>query len=205
MAKEQWKVLEKAFKEVRASANSKVQNTLELATKHGVPLVEGKFLTGCPGIMNPHDTVDVELQWSSGFHNEDKTGRYNQFAQALEAIEAFSNDVSDEANQSLYIKLNVYGRAMFAYIVSLKNEDVKGSIFTVINGYATEGLDMSGNIYKDWIVVEDVFNFHIAPKIEPYSESFLLSGEKGHCDVLQVEQLLKDTVDDEIEVLGQSE
>lgn len=142
---------------------------IELAQKHGIPLINGKFQAGAPGIMDPRGTVDIELQWGSGWANEDKVGRFEQFAKALEAVEAYTNDVHKEANKSLYTDMNVYGRGMFTHITNLKQDNIKGPIFAEISKYATQGLDMDGWQYKPDNKVAQIYAEHAEQIIKPYA------------------------------------
>jgi hypothetical protein len=107
------------------------------------------------------------MQWGSGSVNEDKQGRFNELCNALEAVEAFSNN---DFNKNLYIQLNVFGRAMFSHIVNLKPEEVKANIFSKISSYSSEGLDLNGTIYKDYIKVGQIYSQYIESKVQPYDD-----------------------------------
>jgi hypothetical protein len=164
------KSFETFVKDLTASMTQSGARVINLAQKHGIHYVKGNFFNaGSPGIMNSSETVDIELQWWwSWFHNADKAGRFNQFAEALEAVEAYSDNAADHSNIALYTKLNVYGRAMFAHAISLKDDKIKDSIFARVSKYAKDGLDMEGTQYKDSIKVQHVYDIYLQPKFKDF-------------------------------------
>ena len=78
------------------------QSVKDVASKHGINCVNNNFYVGCPGVMNPRDSVPIEFSWFSGNHNADKTNRANQLKSALEIAEAAINSdisqVTDKIN-----------------------------------------------------------------------------------------------------------
>lgn len=179
------KSFETFFKNSAASMTQSGARVIYLAQKHGIPYLEGNFAAGAPGIMNLAETADIEMQWWWGwFHNADKAGRFNQFAKALEAVEAYCKNAADYSNVALYTELNVYGRAMFAYAINLKDNEVKELIFARVSKYATEGLDMEGTQYKDWIKVQEVYDTYLQPKLKAFEnceiETFVYIPQNPH-------------------------
>lgn len=99
------KLVEKEGRNLGTAASNKGQVVNCLAQKYGIECVHGKYDVGAPGVMNPlGETVKIDWQWGSGFVNQDKTDRFSQFHDALEAIDAvfgnrFSQDLSTKLNR----------------------------------------------------------------------------------------------------------
>ena len=95
--------MKKFFKDLERDFNLLVEKTVKIngqsvedvASKHGINCVDNNFHVGCPGIMDPRDSVPIEFSWFSGTHNADKTNRANQLKSVLEIAEAaFYNDIT---------------------------------------------------------------------------------------------------------------
>lgn len=167
------KGLEQFFLEAYVSLSGQSQDVITLATKYKVPFLGGKAQAGCPGIMSPLDeTPEIELRWGSGTHNQDKSDRFEQFAKALEVIEAYGSG----GFKNKYLELNIHGRVMLSYIAE-KNGFLK-QILTSIQEYATQGLAMDYVPYgKGGATVKAIFDKYMLPKITSLEPLSSLSSE----------------------------
>lgn len=108
------------------------QSVEDVASKHGINCVDNNFHVGCPGIMDPRDSVPIESSWFSGNHNADKINRANQLKSALEIAEAAINsDISQVTNK--INKLELRGLSILCSIVEVSPHlqdysDAKGVI-----------------------------------------------------------------------------
>ncbi len=139
-----------------------LNKTVILAAKYKVPFVGGKTQAGCPGIMNPlGETPVIQLEWGNGFHNSDKMGRFHQLSKALEIIDLY---VSGREFRSEYIKLNIHGRVMLAYIAE-KNyywEQILSSVEDIL----TTGLNLLETPYeKGGATISQIYDYYIAPRV----------------------------------------
>jgi len=148
----------------------------KLALKYGVPFVNGSANAGCPGIMSPlGEQPLIELQWGSGYHNVDKTARFNQFHQALQALEVFGTEGFAEQ----YLQLPIHGRVMFAHITSVQKVIPAGDIFKAIAPYATIGLPLETIPYgKGGATVQMIFDQYIKPYVNNYLEPVIINEPK---------------------------
>lgn len=172
-----------AAKTITAKTNRVVEVT-NLANRFGINLVNGKFDAGCPGVMNPLETVEIESSWGYGGANVDKTDRFNQFEMALKAAEAaiqhatYSNPATYDNDfrecRELFTSMNVYGRVMFLHIIKQSGGNVTSNVHLDVSRYASEGLDLNGTCNKNNI--GEIFNHYIAnPKVETLLSRLLQS------------------------------
>lgn len=150
----------------------------DLAAKYKVPFINGKSNAGCPGIMSPlGETPEIELSWGNGSHNADKTGRFDQFARALYALE-ISSTIGFKA---AYLELNIHGRAMLVNIA--QKQTTAGSILSAIKPYANDGLSATEVPYgKGGTQVKDIYNKYIATvldKVVPTTTTTLSSSSSS--------------------------
>lgn len=163
------KLAEADGKSLSTATSTKGQAVVSLAQKYGIKCEDRKYDVGAPGVMRPLDeTIKIELQWGSGFVNQDRTDRFNQFHDALQAIDAL---VENRFSEDLYTNLNVYGRAMFVNIASKQSPEINQNILKTIAPYSASGLDMNEFPYakQEAVNVGQIFNQYIQPKISDIS------------------------------------
>ena len=116
-----------------------------LAKKYNVPFrmtddYEGHGLSSdahCPGVVSPlGETPDIQLKWSYGWCNKDRSERCKQFEAVLNIIDQFFENPDGSSLQNSYITLDIRGRVMFTYIASLNSSGLIDSIAP----YAKSGL-----------------------------------------------------------------
>ncbi len=161
-----------------SAVDSRYPGIKDLAAKYKVPFINGKSNAGCPGIMSPlGETPEIELSWGNGSHNTDKTGRFDQFARALYALE-ISSTIGFKA---AYLELNIHGRAMLVNIA--QKQTTAGSILSAIKPYANDGLSATEVPYgKGGTQVKDIYNKYIATvldKVVPTTTTTLSSSSSS--------------------------
>lgn len=145
-----------------------LNKTTILAEKYQVKFVLGKAQTGCPGIMNPlGETPEIELAWGVGRANLDKAERFVQFGKALEIIDLY---VGGREFRNEYIKLNIHGRVMLAYIA--EKNDCWEKIYSSVADILTTGLNLLEVPYgKGGSTVSQIYDIYLAPKVAMVNSS----------------------------------
>ena len=159
------KLAEAGARNLGTTTSNKGQAVNNLAQKYGIQCVNGTYDVGAPGVMNPlGETVEIDWQWGSGVVNQDRTDRFNQFHDALQAIDAL---VENRFSEDLYTNLNVYGRTMFVNIASKQSPEINQNILKTIAPYSASGLDMNEFPYakQEAVNVGQIFNQYVQPKI----------------------------------------
>jgi hypothetical protein len=152
-----------------------------LASEFGIKIFDGKFDVSCPAIENSLKTIKVKASWVKSEPNTVEAHLFTQFEKALSAVE-YAKEIAQygtykggsySENKRLYTELNVYGRAMFIYIVNKMEWSNKPAIFLSLANYPEESLNFNTYGYDQSTKVAKIYKTHIAPTINPWVEGRL--------------------------------